>query len=162
MKTPMGLFKKRAVDPAEMEQLRTEIATMASRLAEADAAKAELGAKVDGMATRLDTPVGKPPTGPPPALVDPAEVGAIREQLDRMSDRLNGVEARISAISTELANQINEISADLDQLGNDAPPAERVVDELRDAQERLAGEQARYQIAFRQDLAELADRLRRT
>lgn len=157
----MGLFKKR-VDPAEMEQLRTEIATMASRLEAADAAKDELGARVDAVTTRLETPLGEPPTEPPPATVDPAEVGAIREQLDRLTDRLNGIDARVASISTELANQINEISADLDRLGDAGPPAERVVDELRDAQERLASEQARYQIAFRQDLAELADRLRRT
>jgi hypothetical protein len=32
---------------------------------------------------------------------------------------------------------------------------------MHDSAERLAAEQARYQIQFRQDLAELADRIRR-
>ena len=50
---------------------------------------------------------------------------------------------------------------DIEAMGDRTPPSDDVVDELRDAQTRLAGEQARYQIAFRQDLAELADRLRR-
>ena len=33
--------------------------------------------------------------------------------------------------------------------------------EMRDAQVKLANEQARYQIAFRQDIADLAERLKR-
>jgi hypothetical protein len=35
------------------------------------------------------------------------------------------------------------------------------LDEVRTSAERLAMEQARYEIRFRQDLAELADRIRR-
>ena len=38
---------------------------------------------------------------------------------------------------------------------------EQLLAPIRDAQARLANEQARYQIAFREDLAEIADRLRR-
>jgi hypothetical protein len=53
------------------------------------------------------------------------------------------------------------LSGDIETMGGQTPPTDVIVDELRDAQTRLAGEQARYQIAFRQDLAELADRLRR-
>ena len=67
-----------------------------------------------------------------------------------------------TSTSTELANQISELSGDVDALGGDTPPSDEVVEELRDAQIRLASEQARYQIAFRQDLADLADRLRRS
>ena len=47
----------------------------------------------------------------------------------------------------ELANQVNEIGSDIEPIQAGA--------------ERLAAEQARYQIQFRQDLAELAERLRR-
>jgi hypothetical protein len=39
--------------------------------------------------------------------------------------------------------------------------ADEVADALRDSQERLASEQARYQIAFREDLARLAEQLKR-
>jgi len=61
-----------------------------------------------------------------------------------------------------LANQITEMSGELESLGANEPATDEIVDELRDAQTRLAGEQARYQIAFRQDLAQLADRLKRS
>jgi hypothetical protein len=55
------------------------------------------------------------------------------------------------------------LSGDIDALAARPDPAEAIaaVDGLRSGQERLAGEQARYQIAFREDLAALADQLAR-
>lgn len=156
----MGLFRKREVDPAEMDRLREEIAAIGARVDMADAAKRDLGSQVQQLTSRLDAPVGEPPTEPPP-IVDHGELGELRAQVERLNERLEAVDARIESISTELANQISEISGEIDQLGDAGPPAEQVVDELREAQERLANEQARYQIAFRHDLATLADRLRR-
>jgi hypothetical protein len=38
---------------------------------------------------------------------------------------------------------------------------DELLEQLRDAQARLANEQARYQIAFRDDLARLAETLKR-
>ena len=189
----MGLFKKRA-DPAEIERLRAEIEQMQTHLAASDAAKQQLGDQVAGLVTRLDTPVGPPPSEPPPPAapafdraeldmlnarlervthrldevpdgppVDPAELTQIRSILDGLAQRIEQVDARITSISTELANQISELSGDIETLGGgDDAPADEIVGELRDAQTRLANEQARYQIAFRQDLADLADRLRRS
>jgi len=221
----MGLFKKRASDPAEMERLRAELMTMSARLDAADAAKVELGSHVEQLAARVDETAAANGTSPP---VDPAideirvrldqldgrvererpaaaidggefeallarvdEIGArfdaplttpppppetpaapatgsddatlieLHRRLDALDARLGDLDTRITSISTELAHQITEISDDFEHLGGDAP-AEQVVDELRDAQTRLASEQARYQIAFRQDLAELADRLKRS
>jgi len=84
-----------------------------------------------------------------------------RLDLNGIEERLTEFETRITAVSTELANQITELGTELASL--DRPPAheaEAMLTDLRDAQTRLASEQARYQIAFRQDLAELADRLR--
>ena len=194
----MGLFMKRATDPAEIERLRAEIAAMGARLSASDAAKHELDTTVRGLATRLETstppppapPPSPPPSPPPPAAsprpdderidridaeierlssrladgaapaVDPARVDDLSAQIERIGERIEALDSRITAISTELANQITELSADVDGVDGSAP-AESAVAELRDAQVRLAGEQARYQIAFRQDLAELADRLRR-
>jgi len=92
--------------------------------------------------------------------VDPAEIERVGAEVERIGRRLDEVDARITSISTELANQITELSGELDTNGS--VPGEALVDELRDAQTRLAGEQARYQIAFRQDLADLAERLKRT
>jgi len=84
--------------------------------------------------------------------------------LDELATKLAELDARVSSVSTELANQIAELGHDIDALGNRDPavPVDgAVVDELRDGQVRLANEQARYQIAFREDLARLAERLRR-
>lgn len=177
----MGLFKKRAADTEQLDRLRAEIAAlgqrveatdaskhqldqqlhgMTSRIAAAESQSMELGERVGGIVDRLDTPMA-PPSEPPPASVAPDAFDDVREQVDRLASRLDEVDQRITSISNELANQLSEISGDLDALGANEPPTERVVDELRDAQERLANEQARYQIAFRQDLAALADRLKR-
>lgn len=212
----MGLFKKRATDPAEIESLKAEIASMGARLNASDAAKSELDGTVRGLATRLDTSTPPPPVPPPPAprapdesefdrlnakierlssrvdeapaatidparvdqladqvedltarvadgseaAIDPTHIDRLTSQMQRIGDRIDEIDQRITSISTELANQINELSGEIDGVDGRAP-ADAIVDELRDAQTRLAGEQARYQIAFRQDLADLADRLKR-
>ena len=188
----MGLFKRRADNSEEIEQLKSQIASMGARLEATDVAKQQLVDQVGGIAARLDTPPPPEPPPPPRPTVDPAELASvrarvdgltsrvdelgerkpppasdpaeldeIRSSIDRLVSRIDDVDRRITSISTELANQISELSGDLEQLGGNEPPTEQVVDELRDAQTRLANEQARYQIAFRQDMADLADRLRR-
>jgi hypothetical protein len=85
-------------------------------------------------------------------------------RLDELASKLADLDARVTSVSTELANQIAELGSDLDALDQRPPDAASdgaVVDELRDGQVRLANEQARYQIAFREDLARLAEQLRR-
>jgi hypothetical protein len=82
------------------------------------------------------------------------------QRLDELAAKLAELDARLTSVSTELANQIAELGNDIDALDN-GPPDGTVVDELRDGQSRLANEQARYQIAFREDLARLAEQLRR-
>jgi septal ring factor EnvC (AmiA/AmiB activator) len=104
---------------------------------------------------------------------------ALARSTAELAERLEGVDARVTHVSAELANQVSELGTELDELArraDAAPPSDdarepvatidqAALDELltpiRDAQGRLANEQARYQIAFREDLAELADRLRR-
>ncbi len=158
----MGFFKKQAPDTAEIARLKAEIAAMGARLDASDASKHELGTRVQGLVTRLDTPIAPPPSGPPPARpasVSPAELDVVRAQIQRLNDRLDTIDTRVTSISTELANQLSELSGDIDAMGDGQPPTEQAVGQIRDAQTRLANEQARYQIAFRQDLADLADRL---
>jgi septal ring factor EnvC (AmiA/AmiB activator) len=161
----MGLFKKRA-DPAELEAIKADIAAMAARLDRADADKDELGSRVHSLTTRLETPTPSPPPPPPPEPVPPAvsaaDLDILRARLQRLSDRLDEVDARITSISTELANQITELSGDIESIAKEHPPTDDIVTEIRDAQVKLANEQARYQIAFRDDLADLAERLRRS
>jgi len=77
------------------------------------------------------------------------------------------LDQRLTSISTELANQISELGRDIDGLGQRIPEivdgvvSDEVVEALRGGQVKLANEQARYEIAFRQDLATLAEQLRR-
>jgi hypothetical protein len=154
----MGLFGKRASDTAQVELLRAELAALRDRVDASDRAKADLEATVDELNHRL---IATAPPPPPPASPVP-EVPAVDElastpagpdadelnrQLASLDERLANLDGRVTAVSTELANQVNE-------LGNDIEP-------MQVAAERLAAEQARYQIAFRQDLAELAERIRR-
>ena len=164
----MGLFKRRSEDPGELERLRTGLGELRERLDESDAAKAELGSKIRSLTERMETPITAPPPEPPtpsaPPAVSAADLEAVRAQVARLTVRLEALDRRITTISTELANQLGELSDDIDTLGKrteaDAIDEATLV-ELRDAQTRLANEQARYQIAFRQDLAEIAERWRR-
>jgi chromosome segregation ATPase len=157
----MGLFKKRA-DPAELEAIKADIAAMAARLDRTDADKDELGSRVHSLTARLETPTPPPPPpeAPKPAITE-ADLDILRARMQRLSDRLDEVDARITSISTELANQITELSGDVEAIAKEHPPTDDIVTEIRDAQVRLANEQARYQIAFREDLAELVEKLRR-
>lgn len=63
---------------------------------------------------------------------------------------LADLDQRITNTTTELARQLDELSQEFGAL-----------DDLRVAQERLAAEQVRYDLALRAELAELADELRR-
>ena len=122
-----------------------------------------LAAKLERLSERVDrTAAATEATGTDDQRVDPAEVAELRTSLEHLISRVAEVDARITSISVELANQISELSGDIESLGGSEPPTDEIVDELRDAQTRLANEQARYQIAFRQDLADLADRLKRS
>lgn len=158
----MGLFKKRTGDPDEIERLQHEIAALSARLNATETAEQQLDGQVQGLVDRLDRTTPPPPKPPAPRPeIDPAEIDKLNAHISRLSGRLDELDRRITSISTELANQITELSNDVEAVGGNEPPTDAIVDELRDAQTRLAGEQARYQIAFRQDLADLADRLKR-
>ena len=123
-----------------------------------------------------DTRLGRGPLSPPdlPELVgrlDALDLVGGRPQRRRAvgQARRDGratrtLDSRVTAVSTELANQISELGNDIDALqkrAKDEPVADEVIEAVLDAQERLASEQARYQIAFREDLARLAEQLRR-
>ena len=106
-----------------------------------------------------------------------AEVARLREMLDghtssldaqrarssEIADRLGEIETRVGSLGGELSRQLHELSTELDQLtakAADDDTATRLA-EIRESQVRLATEQARYEYAFREDLARLADDLRR-
>ncbi len=92
------------------------------------------------------------------SAVNDTEARAVREHMAVLDQRLTNV-------GTELANQLSELGRDIDGLGQRVPEgadgvvSDEVVDALRGGQVKLANEQARYEIAFREDLAALAEQL---
>jgi DNA repair exonuclease SbcCD ATPase subunit len=169
-------------------ELDHRLGTTGARLVGLEQGVDDIGQQIDGLAATRDAPPS--PLPPPPPLVDSAaneselneRIEALREQLTALSEQTSVIDSRVTNVSTELTNQLVELSRDIETLnrGNDvaddpagpaldtaeleARIAERVdaaIDDVLDATERLAAEQARYEIRFRADLAELADRLRR-
>jgi DNA repair ATPase RecN len=123
------------------DEIRVQLQEIGERLRSND----ELQAQVAELLTR--------------AGVNDTEARAVREHMAVLDQRLTNV-------STELANQLSELGRDIDGLGQRIPEmaegtvSDEVVDALRGGQVKLANEQARYEIAFRQDLASLAELLR--
>ena len=101
-------------------------------------------------------------------LRDLAErVTATEDDSRRTRDQVNLLDQRLAQMATELTNQLGELSGEIDQLGARpmtvvAPTVDdAAVDALRSGQVKLASEQARFEIGFREDLARLAEDLHR-
>ncbi len=96
-----------------------------------------------------------------------AQAGANDTEARAVREHMAVLDQRLTNVSTELANQLSELGRDIDGLGQRVPEvadgvvSDEVVDSLRGGQVKLANEQARYEIAFREDLAALAEQLRR-
>lgn len=91
----------------------------------------------------------------------------VRTQLGQLAEKVGAIDSRVNEVSLELTNQLTELSGDLDRASARADALDVIeqltsqLDDVTGGQQRLASEQARYAIQFREDLAELADRLRR-
>ena len=154
-------------------QRMAEVEVLKRQVAQLDVVNAKI-ASLDGLNSKL---------------TELAERVAISSDDARQAkDQAASLHERISNVSTELANQLGELSREIDGLAADGagrsrgpatqqttampPPAPifdpsqtmpaELVDQLRHSQVRLANEQARYEIAFRQDLAMLAEQVRRS
>ena len=106
-----------------------------------------------------------------------AEVEALRTELVRrttdlslvtaaantLDQRIALLDARVAAMTGEISAQLHELGGEIDRLASQAPTPQisATIDALQVSQRRLANEQARYEIAFRQDLAAIADSLKR-
>jgi uncharacterized protein YlxW (UPF0749 family) len=104
-----------------------------------------------------------------------AELVALRDQVEKQStalaserataatiaERIAALEGRVSGMGSELSRQLHELGNEIEELSKRADEAGvmEVIDTLKAAQVRLATEQARYEITFRQDLAALANQL---
>lgn len=157
----MGWFRKTPSNADELAQVKQEVDKLREAMDRHDIRATALTNTLDsqpdlpslvGRIDALDTTLGN------------RDDAAVTAKLDQISKRLDDLDARITSVSTELANQISELGGEIDTLQKRAeaePMADEVADALRDSQERLASEQARYQIAFREDLARLAEQLKR-
>jgi hypothetical protein len=98
------------------------------------------------------------------APFDPTEIDRMKAEVTALRDELTTLDDRVTSVSTELANQLTELGHDIDALA-DRPTHDGVdgaeLSAVQAGQVRLANEQARYQIAFREDLAQLAQELKR-
>lgn len=129
----------------------------------------EQGAEIDRLRSQIDEIAAAIPT-----------TDVIEQRVDQLTDRLGSTEAaaadarahaaaidqRLATATTELANQIGEIGREIDTLATREPePVVAAIDEaatsaLRAGQVKLATEQARFEISFRDDLATLAEQVR--
>ena len=91
------------------------------------------------------------------------ELSLITASTNALDQRISALDARMAGMSTELTNQLHELGNEIQQLSErqDDPAVKAALDQLRVSQTRIANEQARYEIAFRQDLAMLAEQLKR-
>ena len=126
------------------------------------------GVDVDRLQQRLDEVAATVPdtTGLQAELarfavrVESSEIDAqaARDQAAHLDDRLQSV-------STQLTNQLAELGREIDSLATSETTSavevdDAVIQSLRSGQVRLATEQARYEISFREDLALLAEQVR--
>lgn len=93
------------------------------------------------------------------------ERAATAQTLNDIVERADALDARITSTSTELARQLDELGTELATFSDQEPVdvvgiVNGALDEIRRGQMRLANEQARYQSAFRTDIAVLIEQLR--
>ena len=86
--------------------------------------------------------------------------------LSEIVEQTNRLDTRITSTTTELARQLDELGNELSAVTDQEPVDVAAVvnaslTEIRQSQTRLAQEQARYQAAFRTDIAVLIEQLRR-
>ena len=86
-----------------------------------------------------------------------------KEMARTIADRLVSLDTRVSSMGSELSRQFQELGGEIEQLAKEVQNSgvNEIVDTIKASQTRLANEQARYEITFRQDLAALADKLLR-
>ncbi|MCX6532236.1 MAG: hypothetical protein NTY54_07935 [Actinobacteria bacterium] len=74
------------------------------------------------------------------------------------------IDTRLTTMTTELSHQLHELGSEIESLAQTSQEtaSREALEQLRVNQTRIANEQARYEIAFRQDLAEIIEQIRRT
>lgn len=137
-----------------------------------------LGARLEELMSRIDAAPDESRLVELEARMESSETRA-----RQTSEHLIAIEHRMNTVSIELTNQVSELGRDIDGFGAHTSShgngngngnghagngstgyglaSAELLTELQAAQIKLAAEQARYEIAFRQDLAMLAEHVRR-
>jgi len=159
--------------PIADPQLLAQLDALAARVEAADT----LGAQIGELQRRLDQLQANSANPEASSLTEglASQLAQLAERVSandiaarQAAEQVAGLDQRLAAVSTELANQLRELGNDIDGLADHqtaGPPGvidDQVLDALRAGQVKLAAEQARYEIAFRNDLAALAEQVRRT
>jgi len=92
------------------------------------------------------------------------ELSLVTASANALDQRISALDSRVVGMSTELTNQLHELGNEIQQLSErqDDPAVAAALEQLKISQTRIANEQARYEIAFRQDLAMLAEQVKRS
>ena len=94
-----------------------------------------------------------------------SKIANSEERIEKIAELLTQLDGKIARVGTEVGNQIHELGNEISTVMNKVRDTELHADEafaqLATSQQRIANEQARYEIAFRQDLATIADLARR-
>lgn len=154
---------------AQLGSLRDRISELSNETEDRRAAAlaatgdADLRDRVNSIADRISSNEGLAAQ-----IAQLAERVAANDTTTRQAtEQVASIEQRLNSVSTELANQVSELGRDIDGLAAQSNQvaggnvSDEVIDSLKQSQVKLAAEQARYEIAFRQDLAALAEQVRR-
>ena len=90
------------------------------------------------------------------------ELSLVTAAINTLEQRLSVFDGRLSATNAEMSNQLHELGNEIQALleKQEDPASLAALEQRRVNQTRIANEQARYEIAFRQDLAMLAEIIR--
>jgi len=91
------------------------------------------------------------------------ELSFVTAATNGLDQRINAIDSRLTNMTAELSHQMHELSSDIESIAqreSDQVQGEEL-EQLRVSQTQIANEQARYEIAFRQDLAVIAEQLRK-
>jgi len=90
-----------------------------------------------------------------------AQAETERQGMASLLEKVVTMDSRITGMGAELSRQLHELGTDIEKLQANDNDDEilNTIQSLKSSQTRLATEQARYEITFRQDLAALANEL---
>ncbi len=125
-----------------VDEMRKQLGQMAERMTSLDRRLTNVSTELANQLTELSRDIDTIAERPAPTLPPPATIALDTAQLDTA--------------------QLDTAQLDTDELElRLAEKFDMAIDDVRESQQRLAAEQARYEIKFREDLAELAERIRR-